>query len=107
MKREWQALERAIEALASHDRLGGMRQRILAEPVASSTRPGHEHAAGTVVRMVEPVDTEWWFVEVRVPDDSLVGGASFETLEVAERQLQPMVGRNKSSADGLWTGPSD
>ena len=55
--------------------------------VPSRTREGHVHREGTEVAFVEPNGDDWWFVEVRVPDESLVGGAWFETLEVPKGDL--------------------
>lgn len=61
----------------------------LRERVDSSYRKGHQHDTGTEVNLVEPLDPErrYWTVEVRVPDDTLEGGAWFETLEVEVTQL--------------------
>jgi hypothetical protein len=55
----------------------------LRKAVSSEFR-GLSYPPGTEVTLVEPVDDarSVWLVEVRVPDGSLVGGASYDTVEV-------------------------
>jgi hypothetical protein len=56
----------------------------LRKQINSDFRPGVAYPSGTEVTLIEPLD-EWrdtWLVEVRVPDESLVGGASYDTVEV-------------------------
>lgn len=49
----------------------------------SAENPAHVHRAGTPVVLLEPLDPDKsvWLVEVRVPDDTLVGGAWFDCIE--------------------------
>lgn len=47
-----------------------------------SRRKGHVHAAGTPVKLVRNLGEKMWLIEVRVPDETLAGGAWYETLEV-------------------------
>jgi len=54
----------------------------LTRPQPSEERPGHEHPAGTEV-VVQEVHGVSCLVEVRVPDESLVGGAWYDTIEVS------------------------
>jgi len=50
------------------------------------------YPAGTEVVLVESLDKERseWLVEVRVPDETLVGGASFDVVEIALADLEPV-----------------
>lgn len=52
-----------------------------------SRRKGHVHTAGTPVKLVRNLGERVWLIEVRVPDDALVGGAWYETLEVGYGDL--------------------
>lgn len=53
--------------------------------VASESHPGHIHPVGSEVEMIGYVDPakQYIFAGFRVPDDQLVGGAWYETLEVS------------------------
>lgn len=55
--------------------------------VRSLHKPGYIHGAGTPGIAVEPLGATAWLVEVRVPDESLEGGAWYETLEVLEDEF--------------------
>lgn len=46
-----------------------------------SRRGGHTHRAGASGTMVEPIGENAWLIEVRVPDETLEGGAWYETIE--------------------------
>jgi hypothetical protein len=48
---------------------------------------GAVYPVGTGVVLVESLGAHW-LVEVRVPDESLVGGASYDTFEVAATDLE-------------------
>lgn len=54
----------------------------ITKPQPSEERPGHVHVAGTEVKVVEVLGAAC-IVEVRVPDESLVGGAWYDTIEVS------------------------
>jgi len=47
---------------------------------------------GTEGVLVEMLGTNWleWLVEVRIPDETLVGGASFDVFEIALTDLEPV-----------------
>lgn len=52
--------------------------------LASPFRPGYVHPAGSEVTLLEPIDPEHrvWIVELRVPDEDLVGGAWYDHAEL-------------------------
>lgn len=58
-------------------------------PVRAEFLDGREHAAGTEVTLMEPLDRERriWLVEVRVEDPSYVGGAWYDHLELSLSDL--------------------
>jgi hypothetical protein len=57
--------------------------------------PNVVHPAGSEVVLVEPLDAtnRVWLVEVRVPDESLVGGASFDLVKAELSDLRPEISR--------------
>jgi len=55
----------------------------------SEIRPGVIYPAGTVVTLLESVGPSAWLVEVRIKDPTLIGGASYDTVEVRSRDLVP------------------
>lgn len=67
-----------------------MTRAFLRVAVPSNYTPGYAHAAGTEVYLVQrshmDADSAWW-VEFRVPDDDLEGGAWYETLEISAADL--------------------
>jgi len=71
-------------------RIGGPLMK-LGQLIRSEFRAGVSYPPGTEVTLVEPVDEarSVWLVEVRAPDESLVGGASYDTFEVALVELSP------------------
>ena len=52
-------------------------------------KPYGAYPAGTEVTLLEPLGSgEAWLVQVRTSDDNLVGGASYECVEVALKDLK-------------------
>ena len=56
--------------------------------IPSRRESGFVHEVGTGVRIVEPLGTSAFLVELRIPAENLVGDAQFETVEVYERELK-------------------
>lgn len=71
--------------------------------VPSSYMPGYTHAVGAWVMLVEELhaETGLWAVEFRVPDEALVGGAWYETLEMRLEDLELLVGAILGLVDAL------
>ena len=79
----------------------------LRTPVSSNFCQGVVYPTGTEVTLVESLDDarSSWLVEVRVPDASLVGGASYDVVKVPFADLvadlsPALLEVEASSADG-------
>jgi hypothetical protein len=59
-----------------------MKLRTL-KPLKSDFRPDVSYPAGSEVAVLEPLDEQRaiWLVEVRIPDPSLAGGASYDVTK--------------------------
>jgi hypothetical protein len=60
------------------------------KPLTSDFHPEVVHPAGSEVVLVEPLDAarKVWLVEIRVPDETLVGGASFDVAKAELSELR-------------------
>jgi len=58
--------------------------------IESRQKPGHVHRAGAEGIVVERLGRGAWLVEVRVPDESLVGDAWYETLDVRKGEFETL-----------------
>ncbi len=74
----------------------------------SSYRPGYEHPAGSEVLLVESLgpDRLDWIVELRVPDESLVGGAWYDhaELHVTDLDFGEELAHDMREADSVAVG---
>lgn len=61
--------------------------RAILRAAAPSTVLGYVHPAGTEVTVLEPLGETHVLVEVRIPDETLEGGACFDCIEVERAAL--------------------
>lgn len=67
-----------------------MRVR-LKKPATSDWYPPLTHPAGTEATIVENLSGgEAYIVEIRIPDESLVGGARYDTATVGKDDVEPV-----------------
>lgn len=59
--------------------------------IESKQEPGYTHPAGSQGIIVEQLGENAWLIEVRVPDETLVGDAWYETIEVYEREFEKVI----------------
>ncbi len=58
-------------------------------PIKSQFDKNVEYPAGTDVVIVEQLDKHTVLAEVRIPDETLVGGARFDTVQIPKSYLEP------------------
>lgn len=65
----------------------GNPQITLRVPLESQHRPGYTHAVGSMGIAVEHLGGDVMLIEIRVPDETLVGGAWYETFDVRSHEI--------------------
>jgi len=81
-------IERSSKYYTARRRTTGTNPKMrLCVEVESEAEPGLIHPVGMTGILVESLGAHAWLVEVRVPDDTLEGGAWYDTLELDEYQF--------------------
>jgi hypothetical protein len=63
-------------------------QRRTRRPVPSDFDKGVVYPPGTMLTLIEPLAAGVWVAEVRIADESLVGGARYDTVTVQDGDLE-------------------